>query len=241
MSARPLMLELFSCAGGSGMGYHHAGFEVVGVDIRPQPRYPFEFHQADALEVLRSGVVGGRRLSDFSAVHASPPCQFGTRARNVGTKKTNTPLNLIPETREGLRALGVPYVIENVEQVREHLVDPLMLCGSMFGLAIEKSGERFELRRHRLFESNVLLMAPGPCRHRGKVLGVYHTMGDHVQGRDLKNGGYVFGGRTVETVEEGRALMGIDWMLWPELREAIPPAYTEWLGAQVLAALAVTA
>lgn len=96
----------------------------------------------------------------------------------------------------------------------------------------------FELRRHRLFESNVALFGAGPCQHRHPVLGVYHALGDQVQGTDSKTGRYVLGGRTVDTVEEGRALMGVDWpMAWRELREAIPPAYTEHLGRQLIAAL----
>ena len=110
------------------------------------------------------------------------------------------------------------------------MIDPMILCGSMFGLAV---------RRHRLFESPLLLRPPGPCRHReqGRPVGVYHKMGDQVKGIDHTTGLTVYGGRTADTLEEGQAAMGIDWMTWPELRESIPPAYTEWIGAQLLASL----
>ena len=237
------------------MGYHRAGFEIVGVDIKLQPRHPFEFAQDDALAVMTRLLEGSSigevypmrsglsyTLADFDAIHASPPCQFATRARLVGTKKTDSwqPLNLIPQTRDFCEASGLPYIIENVDQARPHLIDPIMLCGSMFDLHIVKDGETFQLRRHRLFESNIELAPPSKCSHQGRVLGLYGSMGDHVQGTDSQTGRYVMGGRTVDNIEDGRALMGIDWMIWKELKEALPPAYTEHLGHTLMDALPET-
>lgn len=228
------LLDLYCCGGGAAMGYHRAGFEVVGVDIKAQPAYPFEFHEGDALDVMDRLVEGeavfGYRLPDFDAIHASPPCQFATRARNVGTKKNREPVNLIGPTRDRLEASSLPYIIENVEEARPWLRDTLTLCGSMFGLKV---------RRHRLFESSSLLFAPGPCAHKaqGRPIGVYHSMNDQVQGIDRKGDGrLVLGGRTAETLEEGQRAMGIDWLPWTRLIEAIPPAYTEHLGRQLISA-----
>lgn len=212
-SVRPLLLDLFCGAGGAAMGYYRAGFDVVGVDIAPQPRYPFEFHQADALEFLWSHKAG------WDVIHASPPCQVFTRARQLAkaqghdTKK----LGLVSPTRELLKASGVLYVIENVEGAP--LLEPVTLCGSSFGLKV---------RRHRLFESNVALTTL-ECRHKeqGRPVGVYHRMGDSIPQ----------GGRTARTLEEGQEAMGIDWMTWNELKEAVPPDYTEHSGHQLLRAV----
>lgn len=214
MTHRPRLLDLFCGAGGAAMGYHRAGFDVVGVDIRPQPRYPFEFHQADAMTYPLEG---------FDAIHASPPCQRYSRARKVGTRKNNAPPDLIGLVRHRLMASGAHYVIENVEGAP---LSGITLCGSMFGLRV---------RRHRLFESNVGMLAP-ECRHakQGKPVGVYHAMGDTVKGRCSKTGAWVVGGSTASTVEEGGEAMGIDWMTWRELCESIPPAYTEWIGKRLL-------
>jgi DNA (cytosine-5)-methyltransferase 1 len=213
---KPRLLDLFCGAGGAGMGYHRAGFEVVGVDIKRRTDYPFEFHQADALTFPLDG---------FDVIHASPPCQAFTRARHAGCASKRQPPNLVPETRTRLVAAGVPWVIENVEGAP---VEGVMLCGSMFGLGV---------RRHRLFESSHWIGGAGPCRHReqGRPVGVYGRMGDHVQGTDSVSGKYIYGGRTASTLEEGATAMGIDWMpRWDELKEAIPPAYTEHLGRQLL-------
>lgn len=204
------VLDLFCGAGGASMGYHRAGFEVVGVDIKPQPDYPFTFIQADALEE-------GMSLAPlFDLIHASPPCQAfsitGNLARAQG--KEQSTVDLLTPLRPLLEATGLPYVIENVKGAP--LRDPMVLCGSMFGLKV---------RRHRLFESNLLLQPPGPCRHKeqGKPVGVYHTLNDSIP----------FGGTTARTLEEGQEAMGIDWMPWKSLKEAIPPAYTEWIGQQI--------
>lgn len=208
------LLDLFCCAGGAGMGYHRAGFEVVGVDNRPQPRYPFEFHQADALEYL------AEHGHEFDAIHASPPCQrYSTMTIRWGRQEEHP--NLIGPTRNILVTLCKPYVMENV--VGSPLFNPVVLCGSMFNL---HSGE-WQLRRHRLFESNVILWTPGECRHKGKSLPVY----GHAGGTS-KRDGIKFPG--TDAWREG---MGIDWMTGKELSQAIPPAYTEFIGKQLMTVL----
>lgn len=209
------LLDLFCGAGGAAMGYHRAGFEVVGVDIKPQPHYPFEFHQADALTYPLDG---------FDAIHASPPCQEVSSTRHLrdAQGKKGRTINLIPETRRRLTSSGLCYVIENVP--RAPLENPIWLCGSMFGLAVERG----PLRRHRGFESCAPLSAPVDTHlAEGRPLGVYGSMRDDIP----------HGGRTVESLAEGQSLMGIDWMRWSELVEAIPPAYTEWIGRQIIAYL----
>jgi DNA (cytosine-5)-methyltransferase 1 len=217
------LLDLFCGAGGAAMGYHRAGFEVVGVDNQPHPTYPFEFIQADARDVLAD--LAFLRL--FDVRHGSPPCQELTRARHLrdaqgGTVKEHG-VNLIPETRAGFLTAGGPYIIENVEDALPHLVTPYVLCGSSFGLKV---------RRHRLFETNFPMLLPG-CEHRrqGRPVGVYGTWADEVPG----------GGHTAKTIEEAREAMGIDWMRWRsrsqewgDLKEAIPPAYTEFIGRQLI-------
>jgi DNA (cytosine-5)-methyltransferase 1 len=192
------------------MGYHRAGFDVVGVDIRPQPNYPFEFEQADALTfLLECGPFRGW----FDAIHASPPCQAHSSMRHMWNAGDHP--DLVAATRELLRATGLPYVIENV--VGAPLIDPVMICGSSLGLKV---------RRHRLFETNWPLMAP-PCAHGGQgvPVGVYGTGG----------GGQMTRGVKARGVAEARTVMDIDWMTLGELAQAIPPAYTELIGHQLLA------
>lgn len=192
-----------------------AGFDVVGVDIRPQPRYPFEFHQADALTFPLDG---------FDAIHASPPCQFGTAYRRRPNHVKPSP-NLIPATRARLEAAGVPYVIENNYSNRHELVDPVMLCGSSFGL---------DVQRHRCFESSRPLFAL-PCAHGWQT----PRFAPATNRTNLR--------RTVEVgvwripLAVQQAAMGIDWMTLHELSEAIPPAYCEFIGEQLLAHLGVAA
>lgn len=137
--SKPILLDTFCKAGGAGMGYHLAGFEVVGVDIEPQKHYPFEFHKADALEFI------AQHGHEFDVIHASPPCQFGSEATPMAARANHE--NLIPATREALKHAGRPYVIENVENVRVWLKNPVMLCGSMFNLPVW---------RHRYFELSLL-------------------------------------------------------------------------------------
>lgn len=208
------------------MGYVLAGFDVVGVDIAPQSNYPSccRFMQADVLDLPLEWV---RR---FDAIHASPPCQFATSLRFAPGGRAHP--NLIPQTRDLLEASGLPWIIENVEPARPHLRDPIMLCGTMFGLGVEGH----ELRRHRLFESNIDLQPPSACRHgAGPVVGVY---GGHARRRSAAHGG-----RGTQDVWQGghrQAMsrsMGMDWATCAEMSEAIPPAYTQWLGQQLMAAV----
>ena len=194
------------------MGYHMAGFEVVGVDIKKQKRYPFEFIRADALEILQDTAF----LRTFDVLTASPPCQTHSSTRHLRNAqgKSTTKIDLIPQTREGLIAAQKPYVIENVPGAP--LINPVVMCGSFFGL---------QVRRHRLFESTLDLSGT-VCDHKnqGRPVGVYGSMKDEIPR----------GGTTAKSIEEARAAMGIDWMLWGDLVEAIPPAYTKHLGDQII-------
>jgi len=216
---KPRLLDLFCCEGGAATGYARAGFEVVGVDIKPQPRYPFAFIQAAALDV---------RFGGFDAIHASPPCQ---RLSDLAKRNGNADAwpDLVEPIRRKLIASGLPYIIENVEAARWAMRDPVMLCGTMFGLGYDGH----ELQRHRLFESNITLAMP-VCQHSGgPVIGVY---GGHARCRSAKAGGRGTkdvwkGGHKVAASEA----MGIDWMTLGDLSEAIPPAYTEYLGSQLIA------
>jgi DNA (cytosine-5)-methyltransferase 1 len=202
---KPRLLDLFCGAGGASMGYHRAGFEVEGVDIKPQPHYPFKFYQADALEFPLEG---------YDAYHASPPCQAYSLTTNrqplrkTEDARTNHP-DLIGKTRELLLETSKPLVIENVVGARNKLNQPFLLCGTMFGLRFFK---------HRLFESNVFLLAPKHAKHNGKVGDGYYVS---PIGNTYKK---------IGLVEDWREAMQIDWMTVKELSEAIPPAYTEYIG-----------
>ena len=220
---KPRLLDLFCGAGGAAMGYSRAGFEVVGVDIKPQPRYPFEFVQDDALAFL-DGMVEDGGCELFSAIHASPPCQaYCTMANRYPARKAEHPA-LIPKVRDLLQQTGLPWVIENVEGARAELRSPVRICGAAVG--------QWRLKRHRLFESNVALMVPSCCCRTALVVGVY---GDRPDGRLLNSRTNGTGQRAAKGLNDGQDAMGIDWMEWDELREAIPPAYTELIGHQLLA------
>lgn len=220
------LLDLFCCAGGAAMGYRRAGFEVVGVDFVSRDRYPFKFVHSDVL------ALDPAWIATFDAIHASPPCQGYSAMRHAPGAK-GAPL-LIDQTRTMLEASGLPYIIENVENARWAMRDPIMLCGTMFGLGVEG----FELQRHRLFESNIAISPPRPCDHRKPVIGVY---GGHARNRSAKTGG-----RGTRDVWEGghkaamsSAMGGMDWATCAEISEAIPPAYTEHLGRQLIAHLTI--
>ena len=207
-SKRPRLLDLFCGAGGAAVGYHRAGFKVVGVDIKPQNHFPFEFHQADAMTYPLEG---------FDVIHASPPCQHYstcTPARYRG----NHP-DLIGAVRSRLQ--GKIYVIENVLGARIKLISPLVLCGSMFNLPI---------RRHRLFEINPELSALlPPCHHKKDPVYISGSTG---------SGNSKEGFRRVDfTIQERRDAMGCQWMTDKEIDQAIPPAYTEWVGLQLMEVL----
>jgi len=209
------LLDLYCKAGGGSMGYHRAGFEVTGIDIKNQKRYPFKFIQADALEIMQDLDY----LRSFDVIAASPPCQTHSATkhlRNAQGKSTDK-VDLIPQTRAALIESGKPYVMENVPGAP--LINPVQLCGSSWGLKV---------RRHRLFESNVKL-EPSVCKHKeqGKPVGIYGSMRDEIPG----------GGHTAKTIEQAKEAMGIDWMIWGELVESLPPVYTEYLGKQVMAIL----
>ncbi len=202
------VLDLFCGAGGAAMGYHQAGFEVVGVDIKPQPNYPFEFHHADAMTFPLDG---------FDAIHASPPCQSFTAYRRKGRGVGDGYPNLIPAVREQLRASGRPYVIENVPG--SPLDNPVQLCGTSFGL---------DVQRHRLFETSWPLMVP-PCNHgrnRPRFPGATNRANRR---RTVEVGVWRI------PLETQRAAMGIGWMTLEELSEAIPPEFTRYLGEQLAA------
>lgn len=207
---RPRALDLFCGAGGASMGLHRAGFEVTGVDIRPQKRYPFTFRRADALEFPLEG---------YALIWASPPCQAyssSTKAlRNAGKEYPD----LVAATRARLVAVGVPWVIENV--VGAPIRTDVQLCGRMFGL---------QLIRHRNFEVSgiELPVLIHPCAHDGTEIPCYGngTSSWHLEKRN---------GRGISVAEQ-RAAFGIDWMTRAELSQAIPPAYSEWIGAKAIAA-----
>ena len=214
------LLDLFCGAGGAGMGYHRAGFEVVGVDINPQPHYPFEFHQGNALEFCAA------HGAEFDVIHASPPCQHYTGMRRItesrfGVCKTEHP-DLIAETRRILRDTGKIYIIENVQN--SPLQTQVILCGASLGL--------LHLARHRHFESNWLFLGAPRCSHirNEYTIGVY---GERPDGRRVSYPQHRLC-RVAKGIEEAREVMGIDWMTWDEIREAVPPAYTEWLGTQII-------
>lgn len=216
---RPVLLDLYSCAGGAAAGYHRAGFRVVGVDSEPQPHYPYEFHQGDALEFLAA------HGHEFAAVHASCPCQVWSDLASLAGPGH---VDWIPQTRTALQALGVPWVIENVEGAP---LDPtVILCGSMFDLgAACRDGRHRTLRRHRLFESSFPISQPVD-RCEGRLIGgVYGDGGGGPMTR-----GYKF------YAAESREAMGIDWMSRPELSQAIPPAYAEHIGHALMAHVLAT-
>lgn len=215
---RPKCLDLFCCAGGAGMGYYLAGFDVVGVDIEIQPEYPFEFIQADAIKYVKE------HGHEYDFIHASPPCQHFTKYNNCRKNLKEKYEDLIEPTRQALIESGKPYVIENV--VGAPLLNPITLCGSMFGL---------DVRRHRLFESNMDLEQP-KCKHE------IWQPNRYPGGRSRERGnarvlcrGTIEVGRWNIPIETQKAGMGINWISnLRKLSESIPPAYTKFIGGQVV-------
>lgn len=230
---KPLLIDFCCKEGGAGRGYAEADFDVIGVDLEPQPRYPFPFLRANALGILEviaaGGEVMGRRPD---ALHASPHCQGYTSMRYapgaVGKPRE------IAIFRAHLKATGLPYQIENVGMARSDMVDPVLLCGSMFGL----QAQGFHLQRHRWFEANWPLAAPKPCAHQAPVAGIY---GGHVRVRAASAGGRRT--RDLEGHDKPRLaaeLMGVPAgsMTMNGLSEAIPPAFTKHIGLALMDHLA---
>jgi DNA (cytosine-5)-methyltransferase 1 len=230
--SKPRLLDLFCGAGGAAMGYSRAGFDVVGVDIKPQPHYPFEFFQADALDFLCQGFF--RRghywlpdAGDFDAIHASPPCQRYSDLAHRNGNADQWP-DLIAPVRTALEISGLPWIIENVEGAP--LFDPIVLCGVDFP----------ELRviRHRLFESNVEMFGIRDHAHERHPLVYTRDKRKAHYGKLDERAAYVSvnGGGNC-SVAAARDAMGIPWMTKAELNEAVPPAYTEWIGRQLLSSI----
>jgi DNA (cytosine-5)-methyltransferase 1 len=202
---KPKLLDLFCCQGGASAGYTAAGFDVVGVDLSPQPRYPYRFVQADALSYLMS------HGDEFDAFHASPPCQAFTLCQRIQDRDHP---DLIAPTRAAFQEIGKPWVIENVEGAP--LIDPVLLCGEMFGL---------RTYRHRLFESNIsLTTGPHPV----------HVKRTTKMGRAVREGENMHVVGNFSGVDLAREVMSMPWASRDGLREAIPPAYSQFIGAQLL-------
>lgn len=214
--SRPRLLDLFSGAGGCAVGYHRAGFDVVGVDIKPQPNYPYEFRCLDAIEMLRCLTDEGVLPWDpFDAIHASPPCQAYSQATAYHGTQNNHP-DLVEPTRELLDATGLPWVMENVpgSPVAKHV----LLCGEMFGL---------RLHRHRYFETGGGFHCMQPLHQAHHLKGALHNC-------DVRDGHARLVAGNYADHESASEAMGIDWMTRNELRQAVPPEYTELIGHQLM-------
>lgn len=208
------VLNLFGCQGGSARGYELAGAtDILGVDLDPQPRYPYQFVQSDALRFL--DLYGPALADEFDFVDASPPCQRYSATQRIQGREHP---DLIGPVRERLEALGLPYVIENVEDARPWLKNPVTLCGSSFGL---------HTYRHRLFEAGgwTLDQPPHPEHTR-------HTV---KMGRPLRDGDWYHAVGNFSNVPYVKRDLGVEWMSRDGIRECVPPAYTAWIGRQFLA------
>ncbi len=205
---KPVLLDTYCKAGGAGMGYFKAGFDIVGVDIEPQPNYPFEFIQADAIEFISKY---GR---DFNVIHASPLCQGYSRTKSLHSNKYPLQIN---ETRKALRKTKREYIIENV--IGAPLLSPIFLDGTMFNL---------QVIRKRLFECSFKINQPQKGIKKGSVGGKNCTRKDF-------NGYYIVAGHHAGTIAEWKKAMGITWdVTRDELAKAIPPTYTEFIGKHLI-------
>lgn len=237
---RPKLLDLYCKAGGCSKGYFDAGFQPIGVDIEQQKRYPYPFSRDNAINTLKLLIEGGAvvtdcgmelAIDDFTAIHASPPCQAYSIAGNITShKRRKLHPDLVSETRELLMATGLPWVIENVPG--SPLVSPVLVCGLALGCGV---------KRHRLFESSQFLFGTTcPKGHRGNFVSVSvsgHAVGERRRGWVTVCGGgapKVADNRRRASVEVAAAAMGIDWMTRDELSQAIPPAYTKFIGKQLI-------
>jgi DNA (cytosine-5)-methyltransferase 1 len=221
---KPKLLDLYCKAGGCSAGYAKAGFEVIGVDINLQPNYPFEFIQADALEILKDRSF----ISQFDVIAASPPCQFHSKAKSLSVArnggKYGNHVDLIPQTRELLQESGKPYIIENVAGAP--LNNPVKLFGSQF--------KNLYTQRERWFESNILLSEPEQERVKMKTPSAGNGIGEDGSISICGSGGVRGMNSKQIKLYWGFAMGGIDWMTREELAEAIPPVYTEFLGKQLI-------
>jgi DNA (cytosine-5)-methyltransferase 1 len=207
------LLDICCCAGAASMGYHRAGCDVTGIDIDPQPNYPFTFIQADLRDLDPNWLA-----ANFDAAHVSPPCQFYSPMSACRPGLAGQYPDLIGQSRALLDASGLPYVIENVEGARAYMHDPVTLCGFMFGR---------ELYRHRLFETNWPLVAPDHPPHTIPASKAGHWR----PGTVMSVAGHV------APIAKARDVMEINWTTRAELAEAIPPYYTEHVGQQLLAVI----
>ena len=234
MTSLPLLYDVFCGAGGATKGYQRAGFRVIGIDCKSQPRYCGDgFLKMDAFDFFDSYARG--EFERATAFSASPPCQFYSEATPMWARENHP--DLIAATREVLADAGRPFVIENVAGARRHLVNPVMLCGTMFGMP---------LWRHRYFEINPALgLLTPPCAHRPGPITVHTGSNTRKTMEPVLVSGGGDGKRTLrknhrprERVDTVRWAMRCEWMIGDELDEAIPPAYTEWLGRRLLEQLA---
>lgn len=222
MASRPRLLDLFCGAGGAAVGYYRAGFDVVGVDIKPQPHYPFEFHQADALTYPLEG---------FDAYHASPPCQYYSRLRHLPWLKGRNYWRSVPPTIARLETIDKPWVIENVEDCWD-MPDSFIMCGSSMGM---------QLYRHRRFLTNFPVMCFSHQAHKNVITPGRASLSKRHHGqqgfKEISRRSVAGHASYTGDTDRRKAVMGIDWMTGDELAQAIPPAYTEYVGRYLLQAV----
>jgi DNA (cytosine-5)-methyltransferase 1 len=226
---RPLLLDLFCGAGGAAMGYNRAGFDVVGVDIAPQPHYPFEFIQMDVFEFLdldwSAGYPANYCAYDFDVIHASPPCQFystmSVRHRGMGGIADER-IDLLTPTLQMFQGFDVPWVVENVLGAKRAMPNSFTLNGAMFGLGVQRA---------RLFLSSLDLVSPLKNPRVKNPVGVY---GKQPDGRLLWRRKDGTEHHAASSLEQAQKAMGMDWADWHGTKEAIPPAYTEYIGKQLI-------